>query len=219
MAAAGYGEKRGVTRSVTIPLAFFSLMEFLQFAGYLYLNQCSLETNSFITQLSYLHIALQPIFVNMFFLTFLPISHQMRVRPYAYVGAAVVSALLLLKLVPVEAKYFCEAGQTLCGPAWCTISGNWHIGWSVPYYNLLPGDGMWYYALGTMILPALYGAWRPALTYLLTGPVVAYFLAGGNPHEWPAIWCFYAVIILIYSMKAAFFPSKSSPDERKRLFP
>jgi hypothetical protein len=83
----------------------------------------------------------------------------------------------------------------------CTVSGNWHIGWSIPLYNYpLPGDAMVYYGVAVFLLPLFYGAWFAMIVYMLTGPFVAYFLASGNPLEWPAIWCFYSVVLIIFTM-------------------
>ena len=219
IASAAYGEKRGVARSITIPLIYFSLMEFLQFAGYLYVNQCALSGNGLVTQLSYLHIAIQPFFVNMFFLTFVAAQKRKKIAPFVYAGAALSSVLLLIKLVPFDPQHLCTLGQTLCAPNWCTITGNWHIGWNVPLYDWpLPGDGMWYYGFGAFLVPILYGEWRGALTLFLLGPVLAYFLSNGNPHEWPAVWCLYSVLLVLFTLRPIFASDKLSPTDQKRLF-
>jgi Family of unknown function (DUF5765) len=218
VATAVYAEKKGVSRYVTVPVLFFSLMEFLQFAGYLYLNQCSLDANGLITQLSYIHIAIQPIFVNMLFLASVAPALRTRIQPYVFAAAAVTSALLLFKLVPFESQYLCVIGETLCARAWCTFQGGWHLAWNVPLYNFLPGDAMWYYTAGSMILPLFYGQWRNSILFLLSGPVLAYILTGGNPNEWPAVWCFYSVVLLIFAMKGVFPWFTMSDREKKRLF-
>lgn len=201
LGVAAYGHKKGESKYITLPLAFFSLMELLQFAGYLYIDQCALGANNWLTLISYVHIAFQPIFINMYLMYSLPRRPSKRVRQYIYAACLAVTTLLLIKLVPFAPDTLCKIGQTLCGPQMCTVSGTWHIGWSVPLYNFpIPGDAFIYYALVCMLLPLFYGAWYATALYVLTGPFLAYYLASGNPLEWPAIWCFYSVILIIITM-------------------
>ena len=202
---AGYAHTEGESTYFTLPLFYFSLMEFLQFFSYFSINQCALESNTALTFLSYVHIAFQPLFINMFLMATSPrgvekISRQ--TKRIIFSLTLVIALLLLTKLVPFFPASICAPGQTLCSTLnMCTMSGSWHLAWYVPQYNLpLPGDGFLYYGFGIFFLPLFYGAWVGILVLLFTGPLIAYALAGGNPNEWPAIWCLYSVLIMLTLM-------------------
>lgn len=197
--------KRGESYGFTIPLAYFSLMELLQFASYSSIDLCALSTNTLLTLLSYIHIAFQPIFINMFLMYLLPTRVRKRTQVLAYAAASIVTILLLIKLVPFVPESLCTIGQTLCGPTMCTVSGTWHLAWSVPTYTWpLAGDPFIYYAVGAFLVPLFYGAWMGVLRTIVTGPILAYALTGGNPLEWAAVWCLFSVgmvlSLLIYKL-------------------
>lgn len=200
-ATAGIAHAKGQPRHVTLPLAYFSVMELLQFFSYASINQCGLESNSTLTLLSYIHIAFQPFFFNMLLMGGVPGGVSPRIRRIVYTISGVVTALLLLKLVPIVPESLCSVGETLCGKALCSVSGNWHLAWQVPLYDApLPWDAFYYYAFAVFIVPIFYGAWIGSAIAFMTGPLLAYFLASGNPNEWPAIWCFYSVALLFIAL-------------------
>lgn len=204
VATATYAHKKKAPKLMTVPLLYFSAMELLQVAGYWYLGECSLFGNDLITFLSYLHIAFQPIFVNMYFLSNHP-EVSKRTRWIVYSISLAVTLILLLKIVPWQPASLCVAGQTLCGPEWCTLMGSWHLGWSVPLYNWpLPGDGMWYYGFAAFLVPLFYTSRLTVGLFILTGPVLAFIMSSGNPQEWPAIWCFMSVFLMLLCIGYAY---------------
>ncbi len=207
---AAYSHHKGETKFFTIPLLYFSIMEFLQFFSYFYVNECALTANTTLTFLSLAHMAFQPIFVNMLIFRTLPSLPSPRFRRTIYAACLVCTALILAKLVPFAPQSICTFG-TLCGKAWCTVSGNWHIAWSVPQYTYpIPGDSFIYYSIAAFGLPLLYGAWRNVLQIVLLGPVLAYFLSGGNWLEWPAIWCLYSVALLLIALTQRLYLEKQT---------
>jgi hypothetical protein len=201
---AAYGHAKGKSPYITIPLVYFSLMEFLQFFSYFWINQCTFESNTALTFLSYVHIAFQPIFINMAFMALSPqgISKISKFTKQIVFGISVlVAIILLIKIMPIYPESLCAPGQTLCGTNMCTQSGSWHLAWLVPQYNFpIPGDGMLYYGFAAFIVPLLYGGWFGALILAITGPALAYILASGNPNEWPAIWCLYSVALILITL-------------------
>lgn len=198
---AGTAHQRGVGRGFTIPLAYFSLMEFLQFASYLYLNECSLTVNSVVTLLSYIHIAFQPLFMNMFFMWSMREHFSQQMKTYVYGASLIGTAIILLKLIPFNPSAVCAIGQTLCERTLCSMSGSWHLAWTVPQYVWpIPGDVMIYYSLVAFVLPLFYKAYTQVAYAVVLGPVLAFILASGSPLEWPSIWCFYSVWLLFYSL-------------------
>ena len=126
------------------------------------------------------------------------------------------SLTLLARLIPAPWLGVCPPGVPLCGPEFCTISGNWHLGWTMPLNNFLSlshwfgGIGQFPdYLLACLLLPCLYGAWRFALLNGLVGPLLASGLTS-NPNEMPAIWCLFSVMLVLIGI---------SPLIRSRVFP
>jgi hypothetical protein len=196
LGVAGYGHTKGDTPYFTIPLVYFSLMEFLQYASYASIDQCALASNTALTTLSYIHVAFQPIFFNMLFMAGVPASA--RTKRIVFTISLVVSLILLLKLFPFVPASLCMLGETLCGKAMCTVSGNWHLAWQVPLYDWpFPGDIFYYYGFAIFILPLFYGAWIGVTLGLTTGPILTYLLTQGNPNEWPAVWCLFSVAYIL----------------------
>lgn len=86
----------------------------------------------------------------------------------------------------------------MCGAQMCSVHGNWHIAWQVPYntiwIQLMP------YLWTGILLPFFYGSWRMALYATLTGPVLSFFLTNNN-NERPAVWCLLSIGILLVVLK------------------
>lgn len=199
LGVAGYAATKGESKYFTIPLVYFSLMEFLQYFSYASINQCALESNTWLTLLSYIHIAFQPLFFNMLFMATLPV--EKRTKRIVFAISLVVTALLLFKLVPIVPAALCAAGETLCGPQLCSVSGNWHLAWQVPLYDApIPGDIFYYYGFAIFIVPLFYGAWIGVALGLTTGPILTYLLTSGNPNEWPAVWCLFSVAYILLGL-------------------
>lgn len=193
--------------AIPITISYFTLMEALQIVGYLTIDQCGLPVNQAVAFLSVVHIIFQPFFINAFAMELIPSKLRLRVRSIVYGACGLSAAIMLLQLYPFEWAGVCRPGSTLCGPALCTVSGEWHIGWEVPFNGMarmfeqiinmhvaFPS-----YALAAFVLPVLYGAWRFVLFHLLVGPILALQLSD-NPNEWPAIWCLLSIGIVILSL-------------------
>jgi hypothetical protein len=196
-------------RPAAIPatIAYFTLMEALQIVGYLTVDQCGLPVNQSIAFLSIIHIIFQPFFINAFAMELLPVALWLRVRSVVYGVCGLSAAIMLLQLYPFDWAGVCRPGSTLCGPALCTVSGDWHIGWEVPFNGLASiiersigiQAAFPSYVIAAFLLPVLYGAWRFALFHLLVGPILANLLSD-NPNEWPAIWCLMSIGIVVLSL-------------------
>ncbi|MFK7938795.1 MAG: DUF5765 domain-containing protein [Roseovarius sp.] len=193
--------------AIWLTLGYFTGMEALQLLGYLVVDQCGTAANTSVTLLSYLHIALQPVFINAFAMELVPAPVKLRVRRWVFALSAVSAGVMLAQILPVQALGQCHPGAPLCGSAFCTVSGDWHIAWDIPYNGLLvPFEQMFglnpgfpTYMATVFLLPLLYGAWRFVLVHLAAGPVLAWSLTS-NPNEMPAIWCLFSVAILCISL-------------------
>ncbi len=202
--------RRGEPAAIPVTLGFFTLMEVLQVGGYRVLDACGLSANRGITLLAYLHIALQPLVINAFAMATAPDEVPRAMRRRVYALAALATAALLLRLVPFDWAGPCQTGDHLCGPAFCTVSGNWHIAWEMPLNDMWRALGVPFvdvvpfpaYMLSVFALPLIYGAWRFALFNALAGPILGSVLTD-NPNEMPAVWCLFSIGIALVSLSPA----------------
>lgn len=193
--------------AIPVTIGYFTLMEALQAAGYLVVDQCANPLNQSVALLSFLHIAFQPFFINAFAMELVPAKVRARARIAVFSVCATSAAVMLLQLYPLAWAGPCRPGSTLCGLALCTVSGEWHIGWEVPFNGLLTPIEQFLgihaafptYALAAFALPLCYGAWRFVVFHTLAGPILASLLTG-NPNETPAIWCLFSIGIVLVSL-------------------
>jgi hypothetical protein len=203
VAAAALTARRGKPAAVPLTFLFFAAMEGLQLSGYMVIDQCGTPANQWVTALSMLHITLQPIVINAFMLAWLYPGATDRTRRTVMGLAMLASALMLVQMIPWPGLPRCTVGQPLCGEVLCTVSGNWHLAWTLPYSDIFGAPDRWLgtnfgfpaYVLAVFVLPLFYGLWRFALFHALIGPIAANLLTQ-NPNEAPAIWCLVSVLIL-----------------------
>ncbi|MGJ5620084.1 DUF5765 domain-containing protein [Sulfitobacter sp. MF3-043] len=198
---------RGDPAAIWLTLGYFTIMEALQVAGYGVVDQCGTAANTSVTVLSYLHIVLQPFFINAFAMELVPDVVKRRVRVGVFSACAVSSLVMLAQILPAPQLGDCQPGSALCAARWCTVSGDWHIAWDVPYNGLLVNmehmiglySGFPTYLIAAFVLPLFYGAWRFVIVHAATGPILAAYLTT-NPNEMPAIWCLFSILILLISL-------------------
>ena len=202
--------RRGEPPAVPFALGYFTLMEALQLGGYLTLDRCGAPANQIVTLLSMLHIAFQPLVINALVLTLAPEPVSARMRALVYGGAGLCALVILVQLYPFDWAGACLPWAILCGERLCTVSGEWHIAWEVPYNGLLvPLEralglawGFPSYMLAVFVLPLLYGAWRFVVFHAVAGPILAAALTG-DPNEIPAVWCLFSIGILLIALSPA----------------
>jgi hypothetical protein len=198
--------KRGDPAAIPATLAYFTFMEGLQAVGYTVIDQCGTPANAAITWASYLHIAIQPLFINAFALAIAPVAVSAALRRRVYAVAAACSAVMLIHALPLPALGSCSPGSVLCGAEICTRTGTWHLAWDVPLNaTAQPLQGLGIeaqfptYMLAAFVLPLFYGAWRFVLLTALAGPVLAAALTS-DPGEMPAVWCLFSIGLLLVSL-------------------
>lgn len=196
--------------AIPLTLGYFTVMEGLQLAGYLVIDQCGTPTNEAVTHLSTLHIVFQPFIINAFALELVPLPIRSRARIPVFFAAALCTIVMLLQLYPFGWAGSCAPGSILCAERLCTVSGDWHIAWEVPYNGLLNGIdrslglawGFQSYVIAIFVLPLFYGAWRFVLFNVLVGPVLSAQLTR-NPNEYPAIWCLFSIGVVLIALSPA----------------
>lgn len=207
LAAAVVTYRRGDPPPIWLTLGYFTAMEALQVWGYAVLDQCGQPSNQAVTLLSYVHIVLQPFFINAFAMELVPTTVKRRVKLWVYGTCALSAIVMVLQVLPVEAWGACRPGSPLCAETLCTVSGDWHIAWNIPYNGLLlriedlfgVNSGFPTYMVTAFVLPLVYGAWRFVLVHAIAGPILASALTS-NPNEMPAIWCLFSIAILLISL-------------------
>jgi hypothetical protein len=163
--------------------------------------------NQTITFLSVLHIAFQPFFINAFAMELVSRPLQARERGIVYGACALSAIIMLMQLYPFSWAGMCRPGSALCGPVLCTVSGDWHMAWDVPYNGLLesfvPTIAVWKgfptYFVAAFFVPLWYGAWKFVVFHSLVGPILSGQLTK-NPNEAPAIWCLFSIGIVLISL-------------------
>ena len=202
--ATGVTAMRGQPRAIWLTLGYFTFMEALQLGGYAVVDECGTTSNRSITLLSFLHIVFQPFFINAFAMELLPYPVRARLRRWVYSFCAVSAVAMLVQLFPFEWAGSCSIGGALCGAELCTVSGDWHIAWNIPYNGLFRpfSDVLGHfptYTLTIFFMPLVYGLWRFVFFLALVGPILAGTLTN-NPNEAPAIWCLFAVGIILIAL-------------------
>lgn len=191
--------------AIWMAFGYFTLMEVLQAASYLFIDDCASPANQVITLLGYFHIAFQPFFINALSLQFVPKPVRDRIAPWAYGFCFAATIGMLVQLYPFAWAGICEVSLPLCGAQLCAASGNWHIAWNIPYnglinsligYPFFGSIGFPTYALAAFWLPALYGSWRFTLFHFLMGPALAQLLTD-NSNEWPVVWCLFSIGLIM----------------------
>lgn len=199
---------RGRPTVIPLTIGYFTAMEALQVVGYAVVDVCGAPLNQLVAFLSVLHIIFQPFFINAFAMELVEPRPSPRVRIAAYGVCALSAAVMLTQLYPFDWAGSCRPGGTLCGPEVCTVSGEWHIGWTFPFNGLAnwigelaPGlpSAFPTYVLAAFVAPIFYGAWRFVLFHALLGPGLASLLTD-DPNELPAIWCLLSIGIVLLSL-------------------
>lgn len=196
-AGAVYAYKKWQSKWLYVPLIYFTLMELLQAVSYPVVDQCWLPANEIVTVLAYMHIAFQPIFFNLIMMSFIPERIQKQIFPWVLSICFAATIVFLLRLYPFSWASMCDLWWYLCGRNLCTVSGNWHIAWEVPFNGIFKWIPV--YIFPVLILPFLYGSWKAAGFSFLVWPVLARLLTD-NPNEAPAVWCLFSIGLLLIVM-------------------
>ncbi len=213
LGTAAYVAHKGETKELWIPLTYFALMELLQAATYIYIDQCSSAQNQILTLFGYIHIAFQPFFVNMVAMHFIPEKTKEKISTTVYSICAIGALAMLVKMYPFAWAGLCNIGnEAFCGPAVCSVSGDWHIAWQFPLNGILsePMDyflGVTYglhsvtYVFVGFFMPFIYGSWRFVLFHFVAGPVLSELLTS-DPNEYAAVWCLFSIALCLSAVKS-----------------
>ncbi|MGR9099562.1 MAG: DUF5765 domain-containing protein [Gammaproteobacteria bacterium] len=204
--------KKGESKELWMPLTYFALMELLQAATYVYIDECNNPKNQILTLFGYIHIAFQPFFANMVAMYFIPERIKHKIRTPVYAICAIGSIAILVKMFPFGWAGACQIGiEGFCGPNTCSVSGAWHIAWQLPLNGLLSAPIDWLfgfewglhalaYILVAFIMPILYGSWRFVGFHYLVGPWIS-DITTSDPNEYVAVWCLFSIALCLSVIK------------------
>lgn len=204
---------------------FFFLMEALQVAQYLVIDECAMPINRVLTVLGLLHIAFQPVFSNLVLLRFAPNDRARTELCYA-IRLSVLGGLFLFGrwvFASLASLPFPDGAaashEWMVGPRTCSFHGPTHVGWELPMLEVSYWTPSFFVHFFTMFGPMVLLAVSHNLPTVgfgtafmfLTGPVLAAFISGDR-FEQPAIWCFFSVsqIVVMYVYLLFIDPSKKS---------
>ena len=180
-----------------IGIAYFALMEIIQYFQYKVINECNNNYNKFLTKLGYLHICFQPLFFNLWLFAFT------KKPDFTFIYMSLFAAVLLAsRLLYVNDDELCDGeNEPLCGKTTCAFSGERHIAWNLRLRAA--GKNWWSPSLGLHFfmwaIPVLtIMQLKPVLAMLITGPYLGYLLTD-NIHEQPAIWCYTGIAQMLLS--------------------
>lgn len=203
-----YAAYRREPTPLWVALGYFSLMEVLQAYTYTVIDDCHNPANQIATLLGYIHIAFQPFFGNALFMHFIPAEVRRKVQIPVYILCAISALFMLIQLYPFPWAHLCQVGKILCSQQLCSVHGQWHIAWDVPYNSLGDFDykipvldaGFYTYTITMFALPVLYGSWRMTIYHILLGPLPARLLTH-NLNEFAAVWCLVSIGFLLIVVK------------------
>ncbi len=213
LSTAVYVARKGESKELWIPLTYFALMELLQAATYVYIDECDTPNNQILTLFGYLHIAFQPFFVNMVGMYFIPEHIKLKIRTTVYTICAIGSVAMMVKMFPFAWAGLCNIGQEgFCGTQTCSISGDWHIAWQIPLNGIMSAPVSWLpgfvyglhgftYILIGFYMPLIYGSWRFVGFHYLIGPFISDLLTD-DPNEYAAVWCLFSIALCVSVIKS-----------------
>lgn len=180
------------SRYAAIGVAYFGLMELIQFFQYGVIDNCN-DVNKNLTILGYLHICFQPLFFNIWLFAFVK-------RPnFVFLYMSIIAGVLMASRLFVPGDMLCDTRhEPLCGENTCSVSGTYHIAWNVRMrsagsFYFTPSISLHFFMF---VVPALVTfQLKPFIAMLLSMPYLA--MITHNKNEQPAIWCYTSVVQLL----------------------
>jgi hypothetical protein len=202
-------------RIFAMAIYFYALMELLQALQYRVIDQCDSKINKVLSFLTFFHVCVQPIVMNLFIAEEMQHKPEIQKRFYFVVRLCIVAAIALLLRGSLEIFGFtksvrsqCEASQEtelFRSTKLCTTSGIYHSVWQVP----LADNSYWLPSLNIHLffffVPQLVQFDEPELVFkglftLFSGPVILAYLLPNQLGEQGTIWCFFSIFyfLLVY---------------------
>jgi len=196
-------------------VAYFAAMETLQAFQYSYVGLCDDPVNKVLTILGFVHLAFQPLFVNLYLGCFMN-NAQKKYLPLilglCLFAGVMMSNRMVFTLGDIPCQYKVEP---MCGLTTCTFRGDVHLAWQMPLQHsdqdyFTPGFTLHFFMfyLPTFAL----GMYEYTIFLLLSGPFLGRALTSHND-EIPAIWCFFSIVQVIFPYVHARLTARRISDQ------
>lgn len=184
---------------LTAGVVWFALMEGLQFFQYYWIDDCDSIINKTLTWLGFFHICLQPFFTHLMTST-LVTSDEDKYKYKAVLGLSVAVAVWMLFksfLAPWATDDItkCPSTEWLRGENLCTLSGKYHLAWSVPMHPptyFVPSAATHSFAMFAPFLLFGHKIFIIGAILFFSGPVLASYITP-SLLEQASIWCFFSI--------------------------
>lgn len=204
-------KRRDSAGLMTMPFAFYALMETLQALQYSVLDQCGMPLNYALTIVAHILVAVQPLMWNVYRLS-RSMGPDYSARKQAIFEVTTVLSLVwavffTIRLLPTNpvraflpktATYeTLRTDEIMVGPEVCTFAGPTHVMWTLPYASKNGLEANFFSYLVLWFVPAFYesNGWLKFAYWI--GQVAFINFTAGSIHELPTTWCALSVPILL----------------------
>jgi hypothetical protein len=186
---------KGKNVPFVVGILYFVAMELLQFFQYFWIDECDNKINQALTVVGFLHICFQPYFTHLMNGAFSRSAETKAkfelVRRLAIVQGIWMFARFLLAPETAPLEYT----EWLRGDKLCTLTGKYHLSWSLPllaptYFT--PSNAIHCFMMFAPFLVMGPRYLLGGLVLFLTGPVLSALITP-NLYEQAAIWCFMSI--------------------------
>ena len=197
-----YLKSKNENINLYIPIIYFSIMELLQYIGYITLENKNKKFNKIIAVLIYVHIGFQPYFVNMWFSNFIPSSSKIYI-PLILKLCIVFGLFWISRLFfwDTSYKYLCDSNnEPACGKKTEVLKGPIHLLYKakIRASNYLTHSVFMHFFL--WFVPVIFiGIDKFIYSITLLSGIFSWFLAS-NIHETASIWSLWVIPVLLISL-------------------
>lgn len=193
---------QGKIWSLYAPILYFTCMEILQYFSYLSLEKNDKQMLKILTILTFIHIAFQPLFVNLWYSNYIPKNKQSECR--IILQLCIVAGLLYLPRIDsistFNNKISCNPlAEEMCGASTLIQKGKTHMKYlfkmKAPSY-LTPSSFIHFFL---MFIPALFLNVE-IIPYASTfiGWILSWVLSSSK--EMAAVWCTFSIPSMLISL-------------------
>lgn len=171
----------------------FSLMEFIQFFAYPVADQCGYGLNSFLSEVSTYHIALQAFAIMPALATYSP--DKAALKKAAILGASLSSFFILCAFLPKDWQVVDAKPNFIGNMVSCLFMGKYHIGYHISsaFGSLVTHGSLFGLALSGFVWKQNYKIASYHCFMALMTLFVPQWVFGVTTGEAAAIYCFYSI--------------------------
>tara|TARA_B100001027_G_scaffold200253_1_gene159533 strand:- start:105 stop:758 length:654 start_codon:yes stop_codon:yes gene_type:complete len=189
-------------KNLYIPIIYFSVMELLQYIGYITIENKNESFNKILAILIYIHIGFQPYFANLWFSNYIPSSSKKYIP--LILNLCIVFGLFWISRLffwDKSYKYLCDSNnEPGCGKETELAKGPMHLLYKakVRASNYLTPSIFMHFFL--WFIPIIFLGVDKFIYVIIFISGLSGWLLTSNIHEAASIWCLFLVPVLIISI-------------------